>query len=365
MSLQTQNLGQQQSFGMTSDKTFMGRRNIMKPKNASAVIETMAYKLFKPDCLGTGHRNICHEEKPSCFYSHVDHMSCSNEDVLIGGMCIKHNQEMEQRSYVGVQRFGETVLECVAVRQSEYTPRGFLFSTLNPMSSSEVKSIISVLTTQGISSINNVSQFISTLSSDVDECHATDKASVEIFCIKLASIYQKILNKLPQNVLDADICLELSSEQEMALKKNKWWADLSTDNLISKPSTRLYVIKLKHFLIIDQVILLGYHMQVENAIGSIPNVVPSYQRIIHGSGYGIYNSLDVITKQVNKQYCEYEPQLQAALIKSKLPINTNLDKLILAATIQYGHTPALLVAERSFKYDNVDNKFQTDFRTPY
>lgn len=365
MATQGQNNLQTQGTLNPSNTTLNNRGNQIKPKNPGGVVETMAYKLFKSDCLGTGHRNICHEEKPSCFYSHVDHTSCSNEDVLIGGMCIKHNQEMEQRSYVGVQRFGETILECVPVRQSEYTPRGFLFSTLNPMSSNEVKAVISVLTTQGISSINNVAQFISTLSSDVNECHAADKASVEIFCIKLASIYQKYLNKLPQNVLDADICLEISADQELALKKNKWWVDLNASNLIAKPSERLYVIKLKNFLIIDQVILLGYHMQVENSIGSLPNVIPSYQRIIHGSGYGIYNALDVITKQVNKQYCEYEPMIQSALIKSKLPINTNLDKLILAATVGYGHPPALLVVERSFKYDSVDNKFQTDFRTPY
>lgn len=318
------------------------------PNNNDELVETLAHRIFSTKRFKD--RSGCLDSNPTCIFSlsNGNGKICSNEEILHGGMCEVHNKSLYHRGIV-CTALG---LKCYAVKNAEYAPTGFLFSLLMPMTVNQVLGYLGTLKACNLSDLKGIAQFISVLSGDCTKPRPENAPSIEMFCLNLAQIYRNILQKLPQELTNATILLEMSPDRQVELdRKNLWFHDVHKNCVGNTVS-----IKLRDFLLIDQIILLGYHIQAQDIPGSLPNVTMSDRHLIHGCGHGIKDSLEVAESPDTNPYCNYSAEIRQKL--SFVQKQNNLQPLLLTAYSTYTWPPDLLITERSFTVTSLKNDFK-------
>lgn len=318
------------------------------PNNRDVLVETLAHRIFSTKRFKD--RSGCLDSNPTCIFSLANGNGklCSNEEVLHGGMCEVHNKSLYHRGIVCTSRG----LKCYAVKNAEYTPTGFIFSLMMPMTVNQVLGYLGTLKACNLSDLKGIAQFISVLSSDCTQPRPENAPSIEMFCLNLAQIYRNILQKLPQELTNATVLLEMSEERKNELeRKNLWFHNVGKNYAGNTVS-----IKLGDFLLIDQIILLGYHIQAKDIPGSLPNVTMSDKHLIHGCGHGIKDSLEVAESPDTNPYCNYSSELRQKL--SFVKKQNDLQPLLLSAYSNNAWPPDLLITERSFTVTSLKNDFK-------
>lgn len=279
---------------------------------------------------------------------------CSQDKVLIGGLCSFHTQKYFNSLYVGMVNDHKSIgVAAVSLKKCTYQMRFFLVS-LMPCGYSE-SDINSHLMSEGDDGVAKFFQILSNPRSDVIE--DTHFKKFVTYCNKLSEAYYNVINDNFEKYSKLLMPVHVTRGYDTLLNNNAWFQEIKRKaankeigrHTDSNGTTR-YLIPLTQFCIIDIIRILGYQLDVVvKSAGYAPNCEITDGRFIHGSGTGILNATDAqdgVTEDL--RYQAYPKDLRDALIAQNLHLSMNFDYLIMSChpTLSYGsNAPPIMVTK--------------------
>lgn len=300
--------------------------------NDSLINSTMTYNADIPhrDCVSL--TAIC----LLYFTGKCDGMLC------FGPYCAYHHQLTTMRQMIGMTNAGVNTTRLVTVSQTQMHGR-FMHLITSAIPLNKPLSFFDAWC-RDVANIpheerSDIAKFFTIICNKESACNSnTDYALLKQYLNEVTAHYFNVIRSHQHRIESLKIPFNVSSDQRNELLlSSEWFKRIDADSNIEKiecpgknedEKVYLYYIPFNLFNAFDRLMFMTYNLEPAlNEEGYLPNCELTNTNIVHGTNYGIYNSVESYNA-VNKNF-NYTPDLNVA-VNQQVPARIrNLDPISL------------------------------------
>lgn len=312
-------LGQPQGGDVRTYRSFVNSELHYEPKSESTnPCETKLYSI--------------------CILAFTEACNYFNNNCTYGGYCPYHNLILFKRVYLSMTIGGINKALPFATERQISTPSMFLTSMLKiGTTPGEIEQLLKTINASSPQEKAAIAKFYSLLSQPYEVFSSDREASIfKTYVNEIKLGYYDLLNNYHHVIKNLSVLVTFSREQQNILASNEWfdYAQKTFPKRNTTESDRIVLaIPLPYFNIIDMISILSYHIDPSiNQVGYAANCEIAWGRFIHGSGQGIYNSIDQYNPPADDvKFADQPKEIREALLSSGIRNVSNLDVMILTA----------------------------------
>lgn len=261
----------------------------------------------------------------------------NNNNFTYGGYCPYHNLMLFKRVFLSMTIGGIHRALPFSTERQIAAPSMFLTSTMKiGMTISEVELLMKNVSASHQEKAPIV-KFYSLLSQPYSAFSSDREASIfKTYVNEIKLGYYDLLNNYHHVIKALNVLCTFSKDQADQLMNNEWFriakAQFPQRNT-TEPDRYVMSIPITYFNIIDMVTILSYYIDPSiNQVGYAANCEIAWGRFIHGSGQGIYNSIDQYNPPSDDvKFADQPKEIREALAGAGIRNVANLDVMILSA----------------------------------